>query len=160
MESSDVIMVFGGIWKERYKSGSSIRPIGGICASLAYLQHVLRARSHASRPKTQVGSVTDAGPVSSGKSFPVAGMLSMHGTNQLISKVSRHLQVKHFRKDNEWGVSKVPSHSNNSYDIRLLRDKNPISNDGFHHCPSGFTGVFSICRCLSPPLTVILTSSS
>lgn len=63
-------MVFGGIWKERYKSGSSIRAMGGICACLAYTQHVSRPRSHASRPKTQVGSDTAAGPISSGKRLP------------------------------------------------------------------------------------------
>lgn len=48
-------MVFGGIWKECYKSGSSIRLRGGIRACLASLQLVFPPHSHASRQKTQSG---------------------------------------------------------------------------------------------------------
>lgn len=36
----------------------------------------------------------------SGRGVPVAGMWSTPGTDPLVSKVSHHLQVKHFRKDN------------------------------------------------------------
>lgn len=104
-ESSDVTMVFGGLWKECDQSGSSIRLIGGICARLVYLQLVFRPHSHVSRQKKNTqktgfshGRGSNHGS-QSWKGIPVAGMLSMHGTDLLISKVSHHLQVKHFRKD-------------------------------------------------------------
>ena len=52
------------------------------------------------KPKMVFGHGHGSNPGSrSAKGIPIAGMLSLHGTDLLISRVSDHLQVKHFRED-------------------------------------------------------------
>lgn len=160
-------MVFGGIWKECDQSGSSIRLNGGICAHLVYLQLVFQPHSHVNRQKKTTKkrvSVVAADPT------PALN----RGKASLSLECSRCMeQICSFQRLAIISKSNISGRTINGafrrslcippilkpYDF--LRDKNPISNNGIHHCLSGFMGVFSICRCLPPPpLTVILTSSS